>query len=220
MVRLMLKYKKVILFVCSLVITGTSIGQTKGYSISYMLENTDVLGVLEIETERKINSYNAETERGQTPLKGMPISRIGGVIGGSGQALLGGAMCSTGGGCLIGGPLIAHGLNNVYEGAHQKPGFTRKIYTDGLMGEKWGNRVYLGVDLALSAYGFFKPTDVLGKPSELVSVRTGKMQYEVQRKTYSYPALSVMSGFEIVRDSFIIMDSVKTQIENEMENNK
>ncbi|EPI2105750.1 DUF4225 domain-containing protein [Providencia rettgeri] len=39
------------------------------------------------------------------------------ILGGAAQIWAGGALCATGGGCIIGAVLIAHGSNNIYEGA-------------------------------------------------------------------------------------------------------
>lgn len=38
------------------------------------------------------------------------------ILGGLGMTIAGFALCTTGGGCLIGAPLMAHGLNGMYEG--------------------------------------------------------------------------------------------------------
>ncbi len=89
-----------------------------------------------------------------------------GFIGGGTQVVAGYGVCaaSLGFACAaFGSPLIAHGLNNVYENGHyllfrkDKVGFARGAYryVAGKLGfsDKDADYAYYGVDLALSAYG-------------------------------------------------------------------
>lgn len=86
------------------------------------------------------------------------------ILGGLGITIAGFALCTTGGGCLIGAPLMAHGLNGMYEGTmgfyegHSNvQGPLREGYkaTAKLLGfnESVGNLAYDLVDMGISIRG-------------------------------------------------------------------
>ncbi|MDD9341335.1 MAG: DUF4225 domain-containing protein [Providencia heimbachae] len=86
------------------------------------------------------------------------------ILGGLGLTAAGIALCSTGAGCLIGAPIIAHGLNGMYEGTMgiyegnsdvQGPlreGYKSAAKTLGF-NESVGNLTYDLVDMGLSIRG-------------------------------------------------------------------
>ncbi|MGF7409106.1 DUF4225 domain-containing protein [Providencia alcalifaciens] len=89
------------------------------------------------------------------------------ILGGAGQIWAGGALCVTGGGCFIGAMLIAHGANNIYEGAvgiyeghSNAQGFLREGYqaaaTELGFDKSVGTLAYDMADFGLSLHGKLK----------------------------------------------------------------
>ena len=96
------------------------------------------------------------------------------ILGGLGMTGMGIALCSTGAGCLIGAPLIAHGVNGIYEGSvgfyegnSDIDGPLRQGYkkTAKALGfdESVGVLAYDLVDLGISIKGKFKLVPKLTK---------------------------------------------------------
>ena len=87
---------------------------------------------------------------------GRVITGVGGTI----QVVTGAALCSTGAGCLLGGPLIAHGANNIYEGVTGQDGLLRDGYqaaSEALTGDaRYGDLAYGVADAAMSLQGATK----------------------------------------------------------------
>lgn len=88
-----------------------------------------------------------------------------GILGGSVQIEAGAAMITTVVGAPIGGMLVAHGINNIYEGfrniyngpeATSAIGPTRKIYRQIFNNASDGDMAYYSVDLMLSILGMTK----------------------------------------------------------------
>ncbi|WP_392563231.1 PAAR domain-containing protein (plasmid) [Orbus sturtevantii] len=99
------------------------------------------------------------------------------VLGGVGMTITGIGLCMTGWGCLIGAPLMVHGINGAYEGgggiyngiANAFDGGDRSLEVDGLLREGYkktaevlgfnssvGNLVYDLVDFGISVKGKLK----------------------------------------------------------------
>ncbi|WP_413491563.1 DUF4225 domain-containing protein [Morganella psychrotolerans] len=96
------------------------------------------------------------------------------ILGGLGITVAGIALCSTGGGCLIGAPLITHGLNGMYEGGmgfyegnSDVQGPVREGYKAAAknlgFNESVGNLVYDLVDAGISIRGKLKLVPKLSK---------------------------------------------------------
>ncbi len=137
------------------------------------------------------------------------LLRLMQVSGGSAEAMLGASMCATVAGCYIGSSLIAYGLNNVYEGAHQKPGIIRQGHHN-LFGETAGEWTYLAIDLSFATYGFLKPIDTpvpLGNTGAFqASIVDGKAT--INRTMIRTRAYSNMSALEVGRDGIVIFNSI------------
>lgn len=89
------------------------------------------------------------------------------ILGGAGQIWAGGMLCATGGGCFIGAMLIAHGSNNIYEGAMgfyeghtNAEGFLKEGYQTVAMrlgfDKSVGTLAYDMADFGLSLHGKLK----------------------------------------------------------------
>lgn len=99
------------------------------------------------------------------------------IFGGAGMIMAGFALCSTGMGCLIGAPLMGHGLNGVYEGSagifngvmNQIDGGNRSLDVDGPLRQAYqasaqtlgfdasvGNLAYDLIDFGSSVKGKLK----------------------------------------------------------------
>lgn len=87
---------------------------------------------------------------------GRVITTAGGAI----QVATGVGLCSTGIGCALGAPLIAHGANNIYEGVTGEDGLLRDGYQAAsqlLTGdETYGDYAYGAVDVGTSLGGATK----------------------------------------------------------------
>lgn len=80
------------------------------------------------------------------------ISRALTVVGGGGQVLLGGALCSTVAGCVFGAPIATLGASNIQEGITGQNGFARDGF-QALFGEKTGDLAFGAVNLGTSVTG-------------------------------------------------------------------
>ncbi|EFB72323.1 hypothetical protein PROVRUST_06392 [Providencia rustigianii DSM 4541] len=142
-------------------------------------------------------------------------------------------LCSTGLGCLIGAPLIAHGVNGIYEGGvgiyqgdSNIQGPLREGYkaTAKLLGfnESVGNLAYDLIDLGISISGKLK---LIPKLNEYGNPNKNLFFKEYVRKDleYAYKQLSNrLLMVEIVSDSFSLLnikDDIKNMIVLDKENN-
>ncbi|WP_083915660.1 RHS repeat-associated core domain-containing protein [Thiofilum flexile] len=69
-----------------------------------------------------------------------------GFVGGAAQAGLGGALCSTVAGCVLGAPIIGLGASNMYEAYTTEDGPARKL-TYTVVGKEYGDLAYAGVNI-------------------------------------------------------------------------
>lgn len=83
------------------------------------------------------------------------LYRTGSIVGGGGQMLLGGALCSTAVGCAVGGPIAALGASNIQEGWTGEPGFARGA-AQAVLGKQAGSLVVDAAYMGSSAYGLFR----------------------------------------------------------------
>lgn len=130
------------------------------------------------------------------------------VLGGLGMTIGGIGLCSTGFGCLIGAPLIAHGLNGVYEGGmgfyegnSDVQGPLREGYkaTAKALGfdESVGNLAYDLVDLGISVKGKLKLVPKLSKVYDTRKIKPmalfyyGRKDLDYAFKQVSKPLLSL-----------------------------
>ncbi|MGY5537706.1 DUF4225 domain-containing protein [Vibrio brasiliensis] len=118
--------------------------------------------------------------------------------------------------CLIGGPMMAHGTNNLYEngkyfwdGDENATGPVRKGYQHAAeslgYSESHGDIAYYGADLALSAYGAFAKSTTVKNASEAYQIaskpnlnpmpwtRTSKAK---QFKLFRYSAEDYLRGYQ------------------------
>lgn len=77
-------------------------------------------------------------------------------IGGGGQVLLGGALCSTVAGCAIGAPVATLGASNIQEGLTGEDGFARDAF-QSVLGERAGDLTFGVVNLGTSIGGLARP---------------------------------------------------------------
>jgi len=106
------------------------------------------------------------------------ISRALTVVGGGGQVLLGGALCSTVAGCVFGAPIATLGASNIQEGITGQNGFARDGF-QALFGEKTGDLAFGAVNLGTSVTG-------LGRVAILSRYEINKRLY-VSRKGDTIP---------------------------------
>jgi hypothetical protein len=116
------------------------------------------------------------------------VSRTAAVVGGGGQIVLGATICAGVVTCTVGGILIAHGANNVYEGVMGQDGPLRDAYR-ALLGDVGGQITYGAVDISTSLYGMVR--GVL-KPDAWKLFRYIPSDYE--------PALRQMTAAQVARD--------------------
>nr|WP_240901074.1 RHS repeat-associated core domain-containing protein [Thioalkalivibrio sp. XN8] len=83
------------------------------------------------------------------------LRRTASVVGGGGQMLLGGALCSSAVGCAAGAPIGLLGASNIQEGWTGEPGFVRELAV-ATMSEQGANLVVDGANLVTSGYGLFR----------------------------------------------------------------
>ena len=84
------------------------------------------------------------------------LSRTLTTIGGGGQALLGGALCTTVAGCALGGPLATLGASNIQEGLTGEDGFARNAF-QSVLGQNSGDLAFGAVNLGTSIGGLARP---------------------------------------------------------------
>ncbi|MWP48490.1 MULTISPECIES: DUF4225 domain-containing protein [unclassified Gilliamella] len=82
------------------------------------------------------------------------------VLGGFGLMRMGVAMCSTGGGCILGSYVVAHGVNSIQEGITDEDGFLKSVYQNAAeelgMSKEAGSLAYDLVDIGISVHGKLK----------------------------------------------------------------
>ncbi|WP_262373223.1 DUF4225 domain-containing protein [Pseudomonas prosekii] len=105
-------------------------------------------------------------------------------------------------GLIAGGPLIAHGVNNIYEGfgniyngpgAPSVVGPIRKIYQEQLEDPQTGNMAYYSVDLYLSIQEL---ASSVRRPNSVQLFRRDPLNYQMAYKQLGKPALA----FEAIMD--------------------
>ncbi|TWD52810.1 uncharacterized protein DUF4225 [Pseudomonas sp. SJZ131] len=105
-------------------------------------------------------------------------------------------------GLIVGGPLIAHGVNNIYEGVgniYNGPGAPsvvgpiRKIYQEQLEDPQTGNMAYYSVDLYLSIQGL---ASFVRRPNSVQLFGRDPLNYQMAYKQLGKPALA----FEAIID--------------------
>ncbi|MFL1512835.1 DUF4225 domain-containing protein [Pseudomonas prosekii] len=105
-------------------------------------------------------------------------------------------------GLIVGGPLIAHGVSNIYEGVgniYNGPGAPsvvgpiRKIYQEQLEDPQTGNMAYYSVDLYLSIQGL---ASSVRRPYSVQLFRRDPLNYQMAFKQLGKPALA----FEAIMD--------------------
>ncbi|WP_338156145.1 DUF4225 domain-containing protein [Providencia rettgeri] len=155
------------------------------------------------------------------------------IVGGIAMTGAGIGLCSTGLGCLIGAPLIAHGVNGIYEGGvgiyqgdSNIQGPLREGYkaTAKLLGfnESVGNLAYDLIDLGISISGKLK---LIPKLNEYGNPNKNLFFKEYVRKDleYAYKQLSNrLLMVEIVSDGLSLLnitDDIKNMIVIDKENN-
>lgn len=88
------------------------------------------------------------------------LSRGLSVLGGAGLIVMGGAMCTTGVGCILGTFVAAHGVNSIQEGYTGEDGFLKSAYQDAAVGlgmsKETGSLAYDLVDIGISLHGKLK----------------------------------------------------------------
>jgi hypothetical protein len=84
------------------------------------------------------------------------LYRTATTFGGAGQALLGGALCSTAVGCAAGAPLATLGASNIQEGLTGNPGFVRQGAT-ALFGDEAGNLAVDASNIVSSGASLLRP---------------------------------------------------------------
>ncbi|WP_369308960.1 DUF4225 domain-containing protein [Providencia rettgeri] len=155
------------------------------------------------------------------------------IVGGIAMTGAGIGLCSTGLGCLIGAPLIAHGVNGIYEGGvgiyqgdSNIQGPLREGYkaTAKLLGfnESVGNLAYDLIDLGISISGKLKLIPKLneyGNPNKNIFFK----EYMRKDLEYAYKQLSNrLLMVEIVSDGLSLLDitdDIKNMIVIDKENN-
>ena len=90
------------------------------------------------------------------------LLRTGQVIGGIGQILLGGAICSGGPTCALGGVLAAKGLDNAQAGLRRTDSVAQQILVDATGSEQAGGLINAGLDLGTSVGGLVRGVPKIG----------------------------------------------------------
>lgn len=141
-----------------------------------------------------------------------------GFIAGVMQLTTGAGICyaSAAALCFIGGPMMAHGTNNLYEngkyfwdGDENATGPVRKVYQHAAeslgYSKSHGDIAYYGADLALSAYGAFAKSTTVKNASEASQIaskpnlnpmpwtRTSKAK---QFKLFRYSSEDYLRGYQ------------------------
>ena len=155
------------------------------------------------------------------------------VIGGVALTGIGIGLCSTGFGCLIGAPLMAHGINGIYEGTAgivERRGDVQGPLREGYkqaakalgFSEAVGNLAYDLIDLGISAASKLK---LVPKLNEYGNSNKNLFFKEYMRKDLEHAYKQLKSWgltFEIVNDGLAITkikDDVKNLVVIDKENN-
>ena len=143
------------------------------------------------------------------------------VLGGIGQTMAGFALCDTGIGCMLGAPLVGHGVNGTYEGSaglyngvmNQIDGGNRSLEVEGPLRKAYqtafkslgfdasvGSIAYDAFDIGVSFYGKVKLIPKLNEFGNPIFklFRYGKKDLEMAYKQMSKRLL----GLEILGDAF------------------
>jgi uncharacterized Zn-binding protein involved in type VI secretion len=154
------------------------------------------------------------------------------IFGGVGQIMGGFALCSSVGGCMLGGLLVAHGANNIYEGATgigngimnaldngqrslSVDGFTREGYKSMAQvigfGPEVGDVAYDFADLGMSVHGKLK---LVAKRNEFGNPKFKLFKYGRQDLERGYKQMSEqLLRMEITSDT-VVMYKIKTKLNN------
>jgi uncharacterized Zn-binding protein involved in type VI secretion len=154
------------------------------------------------------------------------------IFGGVGQIMGGFALCGSVGGCILGGFLIAHGANNIYEGATgigngimnaldngqrslSVDGFTREGYKSMAQvigfGPEVGGVAYDFADLGISIHGKLK---LVTKLNEFGDPRFKLFKYGRQDLERGYKQMSdKLLTLEVISDSLAIK-KIKDKLSN------
>ena len=147
------------------------------------------------------------------------------VLGGMGQTMAGFALCDTGIGCMLGAPLVAHGVNGAYEGGagiyngvmNQIDGGNRSLEVEGSLRKAYqtafkslgfdasvGSIAYDAFDIGVSFYGKVKLIPKLNEFGNPIFklFRYGKKDLEMAYKQMSKNLLAL----EIAGDTLAVYD--------------
>ena len=150
------------------------------------------------------------------------------VLGGMGQTMAGFALCDTGIGCMLGAPLVAHGVNGTYEGSaglyngvmNQIDGGNRSLEVEGPLRKVYqsafkslgfdasvGSIAYDAFDLGVSAHGKLKLVPKLNEFGNPIFklFRYGNKDLEMAYKQMSRKLLTL----EFASDSIVIIGIIK-----------
>ncbi len=147
------------------------------------------------------------------------------VLGGMGQTMAGFALCDTGIGCMLGAPLVAHGVNGTYEGGaglyngvmNQIDGGNRSLEVEGPLRKAYqtafkslgfdasvGSIAYDAFDLGVSAHGKLK---LVPKLNEFGNPIFKLFRYANKDLEMAYKQMSKhLLTLEISSDLFSIFD--------------
>lgn len=101
-------------------------------------------------------AFNDEMHESQLRRARDLVYRSASVIGGTGQIMLGGAICSTAVGCAAGAPIALLGASNIQEGLTGENGFVREASISTL-GDAFGNLAVDAVNIGSSIGGLLRP---------------------------------------------------------------
>ncbi|WP_276895239.1 DUF4225 domain-containing protein [Frischella perrara] len=147
------------------------------------------------------------------------------VLGGMGQTMAGFALCDTGIGCMLGAPLVAHGVNGTYEGGaglyngvmNQIDGGNRSLEVEGPLRKAYqtafkslgfdasvGSIAYDAFDIGVSFYGKVKLIPKLNEFGNPIFklFRYGNKDLEMAYKQMSKNLLAL----EIAGDTLAVYD--------------
>ena len=150
------------------------------------------------------------------------------VLGGMGQTMAGFALCDTGIGCMLGAPLVAHGVNGTYEGSaglyngvmNQIDGGNRSLEVEGPLRKVYqsafkslgfdasvGSIAYDAFDLGTSVKGKLKLVPKLNEFGNPIFklFRYGNKDLEMAYKQMSRKLLTL----EFASDSIVIIGIIK-----------
>jgi len=102
------------------------------------------------------------------------LLRTGQVIGGAGQVLLGGAICTGGVTCAAGGGLALKGADNIQAGLRGTDSVSQQLLVEATGSEQAGTLINAGLDLGTSVGGLVRSVpkiNSLGNPTRSLFVR-------------------------------------------------